>query len=378
MVANRILIIIGSLGGGGAERVVVDLCGSLVEVGRDVTLLTLCGDDRDVYELPAGVRRERIEVRYSPYFPGHSLVFYVLRILQMRQCILANRPDVVLSFIDQANIRALLSSLGTGVPVVVSERTNPVRHRLALPWRVLRRLSYRRAMMLVVQTKDAARWFSRDVAPDRIAVIPNAVRTSAAFQRTFSDAVDAKEKIVLAVGRLVHAKGFDMLVEAVGSSGIGDSGWRLILLGDGYERETLAARARQLGVSLELPGYVDNVPAWLARASIFALSSRYEGFPNALIEAMQMGCACVSFDCQNGPRDIVHDGRNGILVEEGNVAGLAAALSRLASDEGLRTRLGRAALDVQQKFSSAEIYARWRDVLDQVHASSLSARLSNA
>lgn len=374
MVATRILIIIGSLGGGGAERVVVDLCGSLIEAGRDVTLLTLCGDDPDVYELPAGVRRERVEVRYSPYFPGHSLVFYLVRILQMRRCILANCPDVVLSFIDQANIRALLSLWGTGVPVVVSERTNPARHRLALPWRVLRRLSYRRATTLVVQTKDAARWFSRDVAPDRIAVIPNAVRTSAAFRQASSGATDAKEKIVLAVGRLVHVKGFDMLLEAVGRSGIADSGWRLILLGDGDEREALTARARLLGVSLELPGYVDNVPAWLARASIFALSSRYEGFPNVLIEAMQMGRACVSFDCQNGPRDIVDDGRNGILVEEGSVAGLAAALSRLANDEGLRARLGRAAVDVQQKFSSAEIYARWRDVLDRARASSLGTR----
>jgi GalNAc-alpha-(1->4)-GalNAc-alpha-(1->3)-diNAcBac-PP-undecaprenol alpha-1,4-N-acetyl-D-galactosaminyltransferase len=364
--AKRILVVISSLGGGGAERVVVELAEYLVASGREVTLLTLNGDDPDAYPVPAGVERDRMEIRYSPYFPGHSLVYFFIRLREMRQRIREARPDVVLAFLDQTNIRAILCTRGTGIPLVITERSNPARHPLIQPWRFARRMLYPHAEALVVQTVAAARWFAGFVPSEKIVEIPKAVRGP---QFTAGDVKqDSRDdRVVLAVGRLEPVKGFDLLLEAFARSGLGEDGWRLVLVGEGSERGRLLEQSRRLGITrLDMPGYVHDVPARIARCSIFALTSRYEGFPNALLEAMQLGRACVSFDCENGPRELINDGQNGVLVGAEDVDALAAALRQLGGDEELRRRLGQAALDVHTRFAPGELYRRWSDVLDGV------------
>ena len=173
--------------------------------------------------------------------------------------------------------------------------------------------------------------------------------------------------LVLAIGRLTEQKGFDLLLDAFHRSGLARAGWHLAILGEGPARSALEQQATALGMAeaVTFPGFVD-VGQWLRRADLFVLSSRYEGFPNALMEAMQMQRACISFDCPSGPRDLIENDRNGLLVPPQDVAALSEALQRLAADPALRSRLGAEASKVGQQFSPALVYAKWLNLIDAV------------
>jgi glycosyltransferase involved in cell wall biosynthesis len=374
--AERIVVVISSLAGGGAERVAIDLCRYLRDAGRSVTLLTLSGDDPDTYAVPEGVRRARLEIRKSAGSIFETIRFFFGQITAIRRSIVAEKPDVVVSFLDQTNVRVLVSSPGTGIPVIVAERTDPRHHFVRKAWRVARWLVYPMASLVLVQTSDVARWFRRTTPVRRLAIIPNAVRYQEDLRLTrVEDPTPRPFNVICAMGRLGPEKGFDLLLDAFGRSGLIMDGWRLEIMGEGGERDVLSRRAEALGIlqALSLPGRIDGIGPRLAAADIFVLSSRYEGFPNALLEAMQMGKACVSFDCQSGPRDLIEDGRNGLLVPAEDVDGLSAALKRLASDAGLRRRLGAEAASVVEQFSPVRVYGRWLGLIDAVAAGNRNA-----
>jgi len=377
--------VVSTLTGGGAERVVVDLCRYLRDSGREITLLTLNGDDPDAYLVPDGIRRERLDIRRAAASLLDSIRFSVGHLVAMRRRIVSTRPDVVVSFIDQTNARTVACLLGTGIPVIVSERVHPAHHRLAGAWRIARQLTYPLADAVTVQTGDIADWFRRQSLARRLVVIANAARNPPDLrldsQAGVADAsAPIRRPLLLGIGRLAKQKGFDLLLDAVTRAGLVSEGWQLAILGDGSERAALMRQAAELGIAdaLTLPGYVNDIGAWLAQSDIFVLCSRYEGFPNALLEAMQAGRACISFDCPSGPRDLVADGRNGLLVDAGDVDGLSAALRRLGADPELRRRLGAEASEVGEQFAPARVYGKWLALIDAVAAGDTKALLSSA
>jgi glycosyltransferase involved in cell wall biosynthesis len=217
---------------------------------------------------------------------------------------------------------------------------------------------------VVVQTESVAAW-ARSFLPDRkVRVVPN-------FVRDLPPPVKIRDaKLVLAVGRLERQKGFDLLLDAFAASGVAGRGFRLVILGEGIERRPLMARVSELGIEsqVSMPGVVRDPESWMARAAIFALTSRYEGFPNALLEAMAMGCAVVAADCDSGPRDIVRDEVDGLLVPPENVPALAAQLLRLANDAVLRASLGSAAIAVRDRFSRPSVLRKWEKLIGEVCA----------
>jgi len=363
---QRITLVISSLGRGGAERVAVDLCGFLAKSGRDVSVLTLSGDDHDAYDLTASVGRRRMEIRRDAKSRFQSVRFTISHLTEMRRNIIALKPDVVLSFIDQTNIRTIACLVGSGIPVLVSERIHPAHHPIPRFWACLRRIVYRFASALIVQNDNIAGWFRKSVPARRLVIIPNAVRDST-FLGDHRTRVDGP--IILGMGRLVKQKGFDLLLRAFAKAKLADDGWRIVILGEGEDRQALAQLSDDLGVlkSVETPGYVTNVSDWILRSSIFALPSRYEGFPNALLEAMQLGTACVSFDCPSGPGDLIVDGNNGLLVSPGDVDAFSEALRKLALNRPLRERLAREAAKVAGTFSINRIYGLWVETLDSVY-----------
>lgn len=363
--AQRIIIVISSLRGGGAERVVVDLCEYLISQGRDITVLTLTGNDPDAYELTRSVGRERMKFRQD----AHSLPQLVERewnrLSRMRARIVALNPDVVLSFIDATNVRVLACLIGTSIPVIVSERIHPEHHAIGRKWEWLRRAFYRLASATVVQTRDIARWFELHVPTKRLVVIPNAVRGPSFGKENLCGKSD---HIILAIGRLAPQKGFDLLIKAFAQSNLSALGWRVVILGEGESRKDLEHLAADLGVSsyVDMPGHVQNVASWIAAASIFALSSRYEGFSNALLEAMQMSRACVAFDCPGGAKEMIQDNVNGIIIPQGDVDSMCKAFTKLAANSSLRANLGREAANISIMFSPERIYQKWLDTLDDV------------
>jgi GalNAc-alpha-(1->4)-GalNAc-alpha-(1->3)-diNAcBac-PP-undecaprenol alpha-1,4-N-acetyl-D-galactosaminyltransferase len=368
--AQRIAVVIYSLRGGGAERVTVDLCRYLRDSGREVTLLTLSGDDPDAYAVPDGIRRERMEIRRVAYSPLQTIWYFLSRIAAMRRRIRALEPDIVISFMDLVNVWTLLCLLGTGIPVIVSERVHPAYNSISRAWKVARRLIYPIADAVIVQTKEGAEWFRRWTRVKRLVVVPNAVRYSQepAVEVDVA-AAPVSRPYILAIGRFEKQKGFDLLLDAFHRSGLMQMGWSLTILGKGPERSALEQKAVELGIvpALTMPGFVDVVP-WLKQADLFVLSSRFEGFPNVLVEAMQMRRACISFACPSGPSDLIENNRNGLLVPVEDVDGLSEALRRLAVDPGLRQQYGTEASKVVEQLSTAKVYGRWLRLIDAVAA----------
>ena len=182
------------------------------------------------------------------------------------------------------------------------------------------------------------------------------------------DVLSSERKTVLAVGSKPRQKGFDLLVHAFAALADDFPEWDLVILGVDSGNPDLASiqqLASDAGVAqrLLLPGRVGNIADWYRRADLFVLSSRYEGFPNVLLEAMACGCPCVAFDCTTGPRDMIEDGVNGVLVPADSVEELTRAMVRLMADSALRSAVASRAVSVKETFSEQRIMQMWQRVL---------------
>jgi glycosyltransferase involved in cell wall biosynthesis len=360
----KLLVFIASLECGGAERVSVTLCNHWAERGWDVTLATFDDGTVPPFFPPArGVRHVRLGLQRRSTGAVHSVINNLRRVPRLRRFVALERPDCILSFIDGTNVLALIAARGTGIPVVVSERVDPSRHPIPWPWRVLRRVTYLWARAIAVQTRSIAAYFPASWR-GRIAVIPNPVPKLAVKTADAPRAAGARRSIV-GMGRLERQKGFDLLIRAFASIATMRPEWDLTILGEGSERGALAAEIARSGLSgrITLQGLEPDAVRALSRADLFVLSSRYEGFPNALCEAMACGLPVIAFDCPSGPAEIVRHGVDGLLVPAENVEALAAAMAELMADPERRRALGVNAPDVATRFSVERIAARWERVL---------------
>jgi GalNAc-alpha-(1->4)-GalNAc-alpha-(1->3)-diNAcBac-PP-undecaprenol alpha-1,4-N-acetyl-D-galactosaminyltransferase len=364
-IAMKIMLTIFSMTAGGAERVAATLANHWVGVGDELVLVTVASSSTDFYELDRRIERVALDLNRSSRSWRESLSnnFHIVRAL--RATIRSFKPDVVLSFVDIVNIRVLIAALGTGVPVIVEEHIDPTTYSIGKLAGILRRLLYRRARTVVVLTDRIARWASRIVARKAIRVIPNPI--SDQFCNRHEPRTHTVGHKLIAMGRMESQKGFDMLLRAFAQCADDHPDWTLSIIGQGSERERLSAQANEIGIAhrVKLEGVVKQPEKMLQQADLFVLPSRFEGFPMALLEAMACGLAVVSFDCHSGPREIIRDGVDGILVPRDNVDALAKAMSRLMGAESERKRLGECAVDVVERFSLIKIAQMWRSILDQ-------------
>ncbi|HEX9910944.1 MAG TPA: glycosyltransferase, partial [Desulfatiglandales bacterium] len=172
-------------------------------------------------------------------------------------------------------------------------------------------------------------------------------------------------RTIACLGRLGHEKGFDLLLESFALCCDGNPDWRLVIYGEGSERKHLEQMAHELKIEdkVLLPGQIQNPRQVLEEVDLFVLPSRFEGFPNALLEAMSYGLPVISFDCPSGPREIIRNNKDGILVAPGDVRLLASAMKRLMNDSNERKRLGESARRVRERFSMENIMKMWEEVL---------------
>jgi glycosyltransferase involved in cell wall biosynthesis len=201
-------------------------------------------------------------------------------------------------------------------------------------------------------------------AGTRVVRIPNAL-PSLDGRRASPDA-----KVIVAAGRLNRQKGFDLLIRAFAPIAAAHPDWQLRIHGGGGQRAALQEQIFAAGLyeQVFLMGPTERLGEALAKGSVFALSSRTEGFGIVLLEAMSKGLAVVSFDCPRGPADIVADGRDGLLVPAEDVDALSRALSAVVEDRALRAHLGAAALEKARAYDPAGIGARWLTLIDELTA----------
>lgn len=379
----KLALVISSLGGGGAERVMSLLANAWVERGDQVTLITLASSRMDTYRLDPAVQRVALDVAGASAHVLAALGHNFVRIRALRRAIAACRADAVISFIAESNVRVLVAAAGLGVPVIVSERTFLNGHHMRGVWRTLRRWLYPRADVIVAQTRRCAAELEALVR-HRVDVIANPVSIEAVAGQSAAHADPAAPRpgaatvhTLLAVGRLAPEKGFDLLIDAFAQLAARHPDWNLVIMGEGPLRIDLEQRVARhgLGGRIALPGFDAHVRAAMRCADLFVLSSRYEGFPNALLEAMAEGAPCVSFDCDTGPRELIEHGRNGWLVAPGDASALVVALDALMQDAALRERLGRRARAVVTAYALPTILDQWNALVRSVsaHAGTIEA-----
>lgn len=361
---GSILFFLPGLTAGGSEHVVTFNANRLANQGYHVGIATC----ESAGSTPYYACDPRVEISYLGVPIGHrgklrGLIDIAARVLALRRLLRRTRPDLVISFLTRTNVIAVIAARGLGIPVVVSERNNPARQRPAAIWRALRRVTYARAYGLITMTAGALAHFPPVMRP-RGWVIPNMADWQQRKPRLSDDGV----LWLTAVGRLTDQKGFDLLLAAFAMAAPAHPDWHLRIWGEGSLRPALERQIDDLGLSqrVSMPGVSREPGGWIETADAFVLSSRYEGWGLVLGEAMAAGLPCVSFDCPFGPSDMITDGKDGLLVPEGDIAALAAALARMMGDPDLRHELGSAATGAAERFAPERIGAQWQSMIDTV------------
>jgi glycosyltransferase involved in cell wall biosynthesis len=361
-----IALVLHDLRGGGAERACLRLARGMVAEGRDVDLILVRGEGVYLRDVPAGARLTVLDK------PRVSQAIMALAAHFRR-----TRPKAVLSALTHMNLATILAARlsGVGARVVVSER-NQISAKAQTAQGVWQRALYR-AVPLIYRAADRVVAVSGGVAEDltqfgrlpdgKVRVIHNPVfdpdieRLARAAPRHGWFEQDGPP-IVLAAGRLHHQKGFDTLLRAFAIARA-QVDCRLVILGEGSERALLMQQAEQsgLGYDIDMPGFCENPFALMARAGAFVLSSRWEGFPNALVEAMACGAPVIATDCPSGPREILQDGKIAALVPVDDAQALGQALiATLSSRPDTAASRARA-----QGFSIAAAAHQYLDALER-------------
>ncbi|HEB98405.1 MAG TPA: glycosyltransferase [Thiotrichales bacterium] len=333
----HLAILISFSGAGGVERMVLNLVEEFVRRGYRVDLLLIRAEGEHLRELPERVNVVRLGVQHT-----------LASVLPLARWLREHRPPVLLVAKDRAGRAALWARRLSGVDTRIAIRlgTNLSAALAGRGWlkRVTRTLpmrwSYRMAERVIAVSRGVAEDTARvtGLPPERISVAHNPVVTPRLLALAEEPVEhpwlgDSEAPVILGAGRLTRQKDFTTLIRAFAQARAALP-CRLIILGDGGQRNELLALAAELGVAgdLDLPGFAANPYAWMRAADLFVLSSRWEGSPNVLTEAMACGTPVVSTDCPSGPRETLQDGRFGPLVPMGDAAALGQAiLDTLAS-----------------------------------------------
>ena len=294
------------------------LASRLASRGHQVSLVTFEDSTRDRHPLDPSVHR--VSIGIDPADANRNPFTRIRKRHRGLKTALGDlNADVILSFCDRTNIDVLMAAGKLGIPIVVSERSDPNHQSLGVIWNTIRQHVYPRAAQVIALTEPSARLLRCFCGS--VHVIPSAVD----IPQAYSDRDAAgRQQLIVGAGRFAPEKGFDRLISAFASVAKRHDQWRLTIFGDGPLRNDLQSQSRQLGIEnrVSFPGWVTPLQDSIRDATIFGLSSRYEGFPSVLLEAMSMGIPVVSVDCESGPREIVTHESNGLLMQS-TVQGLA-------------------------------------------------------
>lgn len=341
-------------GAGGAEKVIALISRHFAENGHSVHVTAFNeGAEQPFF----GIHKD---VNFSAMPPRRKQLG---RIAHVRKIVRSFKPDIIISFLTKVNVITLLAMIGTSIPVIISERNNPRLQDAHPLWAHMQSLLAWRAARVVALTERGL----ADLQPSltrRGVVIPN---PTVPFLKT-DRPIEGEARNLVAVGRLVPQKGFDLLLEAMRRIHAVCPEPTLTIYGDGRERSALEARSEALGLSaiVNFSGNTEIAGAWARNADIVISSSRFEGFHNVVGEALVSGIPVVAFDCDYGPAELIEHGRNGFLVRNGDVEGLAEATLRLIREPETRIAMAAASSELRDRLSPGRVFSAWDRLIDDV------------
>lgn len=362
---RKIVFHLNCLEQGGAERVVTNLANQFAKEDYEVIVTTQWQGENE-FQLDERVRRVHVGLREADEKKGR-IAKILLRVKYLRQFLKQEKPDIAIAFAHKANYRTLMAARGTGIPVIISVRTDPVGHYDALSDKIQIPILFRRAAGCVFQTEGQREFFPKYVQ-EKSRIILNPIHdkyigTSEPTRRT---------KTVVQSGRLVDFKNQPMLIRAFLKVHEKHPDYCLkIYGGDSFDgtREILEEiiTTNQAQDYVQLMGASDKLEQELADAAVYAFSSDWEGLPNALLEAMALGLPIVATDCPcGGPRTVMRDGVDGLLIPIKDEQALADGINRLIENPELARKLGNNARHIADIANGKAIIDEWRDYINTI------------
>lgn len=349
-----------SLGAGGAERVASTLCNQWASRGDSVTLVqTYLDAATPFYSL-----HNKVQLIYLSSLVSRTPTrfgMYIARLHALRQLIALKSPDVVVSFLPNVNIIAVLTTVFNKIKLIICERSDPAIQPIGWILRSACFFFYRYADIVCVQTEAVSKSIPHVFRGLKsVTAIPNPLPPG--LLQSKSHGATCGRRTLLSLGRLSDEKQVDLIVSAFGLLAVKHCDWDLHVYGDGPLRSALQSQVNSMGLTerVHLKGTTTEPWNVMAQADAFVMASRYEGFPNALLEAMGVGLPCVAVDCPSGPREISRDGKDALLVDVGDKTSLVNAIGLLMADATFRKELGqRARASVIERYSLETVLKHW-------------------
>lgn len=363
MKKRHFAFLISDLSAGGAQRVAAILCAHWIRQGHDVTMITFENETQtSFYDLPPQIKIIRLGLAGGSSNLLKSIPANLKRIATLRRIYKQIKPDLLITFMPESNILGILSaSLVRAFPVLVSERSDPVIIPMQKVWRLLRRLSYPLAQTVICQTPKAAGFFTWH---RNVVALPNPV-TKPLTEDT--QKVNLPKKFIVAIGRLGHEKGIDILVSAFIKMSPDHPDHNLVLIGKGDQEDRLKEQVSAAGLKdrVHFLGEIKNPFSIAGKAELYVIPSRFEGFPNALCEAMICGLPAIASEGAAGALPFLQNGQNALLFETGNADDLAGKMRAVLSDQDLSENLSTNAQKIATELSPETVCAQWDKVLEE-------------
>ncbi|MFW0097152.1 MAG: glycosyltransferase [Coxiella endosymbiont of Haemaphysalis qinghaiensis] len=354
-------IVIPDLGGGGTQRVLLNLVRAWLQHNKKICVITFSSEEADFFKLPETISRKCVNhIKESNGF--WDAIWHTLkRVKALRSLIYENYPACILSFLNITNMLTLLATRGMNIPVIISERSDPVKEYLSIRWSLLRYFLYRQADVVTANSYDAIRFLGKFVNSKKLKYVPNPVSIEKKLPL-----LKYNFPVILAVGRLVYEKGYDILLRAFAKFIYLYPTWRLVIVGDGKLGKDLQKLALSLCLTNDVIwcGMRFDVFCYYKAATIFVMPSRYEGTPNALLEAMGSGLPVIVSNASSGLLEFVKNGETGLVVPTEDTEALCTAFIHLAENKSLRQRLGSAARQ-RVEIVNQSAYHTWDSIIDK-------------
>lgn len=358
----KVLILVDKFQGG-AGNIAQILSECLSERGYSV-LLAL--SDKQQNSSQRRYALDKVELKYCPVNPiGNKIKLLVTLISSKIKLMREVKPDIIISFITHTNIISTIAAKSLSLPIIVSERSNPLVRKECFPWSFLQRVTYRKADMVAVQF-ECFKNFLSSVQPENFICLPNVVLANKEYKTDYLNESGIFK--VVAVGNLREIKNYFGMLDIVKEAKRRGLNIKLDIYGTGPQKDRIELRIMDMNLkdTVLLKGHISNIHEILPKYDCYIMTSFQEGFPNGLSEAMASGVPCVAYKCHDGFEELIEDGYSGFLVPFGDINKFVDKFEELYSDVNLRTRIGNNARQISEKYSIDKVVNMWIDCIKKV------------
>lgn len=353
-----------SMNKGGAERVIANLCNDYLSKENNVTIVT-CTNSKPQYKLKENIKLICLD-NSEEQKNENKISRFIRRRKKLKKVMNEISADVMIAFLPEPCFLALSIKKTIKCPIIISVRNDPKIEYSFLPYKILMKILYPKSDGIVFQTEDAKKYFDFSKNLKKVGTIIANPLNKEFMREPFRG---ERKKEIVAVGRLFKQKNYPLLIKAFSNIHSEIPEYKLKIYGEGDQREVLQKLIGDLKIEnkVELCGQKDNIKECIYDASLFVMSSDFEGMPNSLMEAMASGLPVISTDCPcGGPKSLIKNKENGILVKVNDEKELSNSIIEVLKDKKLLTKISENATKISEKFAPEIIYEQWGKYIKKI------------